>query len=112
MPFVLLALNLARLRAWIIKSWLWIRPPLFPVKRLAWSGLDLSQLFPLDMPKLQVRANDELKVMNLPVGSPDHVDQVEVFHPEPSQSISATLRRKKMAIGDVESGAARGVPKL
>ena len=91
--------------------WLWIRPPLSLVKKLAWSGLDLSQLFPLDMPKLQVRTNEELKKMNVPLWSPDHADEVEEFHPEEVKSLSATLRRKKKRVRDVENGAAKVDPR-
>ncbi|KAH8795590.1 hypothetical protein BGZ57DRAFT_920816 [Hyaloscypha finlandica] len=62
LPFIVLALNLARLSAWFAVAWMLIRPPLSPAKQLAWSGFGLSQL-PLGAPILQVRTNEELKKM-------------------------------------------------
>jgi hypothetical protein len=108
LPFILLALNLVRLRAWFADAWMWIQPPHSPIKQLAWSGLGLSQL-PLGAPILQVRTNEELKKMNMPLYSPDHVDEVEEFHPEGVKSLSATLRRKKRPAGDLENGTAKGI---
>jgi hypothetical protein len=89
LPFILLALNLVRLRAWFADAW-------------------MSQL-PLGAPILQVRTNEELKKMNMPLYSPDHVDEVEEFHPEGVKSLSATLRRKKRPAGDLENGTAKGI---
>jgi hypothetical protein len=88
--------------------WSWIRPPLTPVKQLVWSGLGLSQL-PLGTPILQVRTNEELKKMNVPLWLPEYVDEVEEYHPDEVKSLSATLRRKKKPAGDVENSAAKDV---
>jgi hypothetical protein len=47
--------------------------------------------------------------MNLPLYSPDYVDEVEEFHPEGAKSLSAMLSRKKRPAGDLENGTAKGI---